>query len=105
MLTGGLLACAAPQLRAQADSARVSYRTVDVIFFTAGRAEGVRVGDTVAVVASGGGDLARAVVVSAALHTASARLLSSDAPVASGQPIENGVLVPATRPGEVARSV
>ena len=91
VLVGGLLF--PPQALGQAraadswrvDSARVSYRTAEVVFFAAGRAEGVSVGDTVAVVGDRGAVVARAVVLSAALHTASARLVTPDAPVAAGQ--------------------
>jgi hypothetical protein len=70
---------------AQADAARVSYRTTEIAFFTAGRAEGVRVGDTVAVLGAGDAVVARAVVVSASLHSASARLLGTDVQVTVGQ--------------------
>ena len=82
-LAAVLLLTAAPfglpsRLLAQADSTRVSYRTTEIVFFTAGRAEGVRVGDTVAVFGAGG-VVARAVVVSAALHASSARLLGTAA--------------------------
>jgi hypothetical protein len=73
------------RLLAQADSARVSYRTTEIAFFTAGRAEGVRVGDTVAVLGAGDAMVARAVVVSASLHASSARLLGTEVQVAVGQ--------------------
>jgi len=72
-------------LLAQADSAHVSYRTTEIAFLTAGRAEGVRVGDTVAVLGAGDAVVARAVVVSASLHASSARLLGTDVQVAVGQ--------------------
>lgn len=85
LLVGGVLACAVPRAEAQSDSARVSYRTVEVVFFTAGRADGVQVGDTVSVLGSDGVAIASAVVVSASLHGASARLLTPDASVATGQ--------------------
>jgi hypothetical protein len=89
-LVGGLVVAPTRPVVAQGDSARVdsaqvSYRTTDIVFFSAGRAEGVRVGDTVSVVGDGGSVLARAVVLSAAPHTASARLLGTDVPVAVGQ--------------------
>ncbi len=110
LVAGGLLFPAAPPARAQSapaddaradstrapapsadtarvDSARVTYRTAEVVFFSAGRAEGVRVGDTVTVHAADGSVLSAAVVVSAAQHTASARLLTSDAAVAVGQQV------------------
>jgi hypothetical protein len=67
------------------DSARVTYRTAEIVFFAAGRGEGVRVGDTVTVMGAGAAVVARAVVVSAALHTSSARLPDPDAVVAVGQ--------------------
>ena len=92
VISGGLLLFCAPSARAQAladtartDSARVTYRTSEVVFFSAGRAEGVRVGDTVTVVGDGDAVVTTAVVVSAALHSASARLSSPDAAVAVGQ--------------------
>lgn len=77
--------CLPSPLLAQADSAHVSYRTTEIVFFTAGRAEGVRVGDTVAVLGTGDAVVARAVVVSASLHASSARLLGTDVQVAVGQ--------------------
>ena len=63
----------------------MSYRTTEFVFFTAGRAEGVRVGDTVAVLGTGDAVLARAVVVSASLHSSSARLLGNDVTIDVGQ--------------------
>jgi hypothetical protein len=80
-----LSTCLPPRLLAQGDSARISYRTTEIVFFTAGRAEGVRVGDTVTVLGAGHAVVARAVVVSASLHASSARLLGTDVPIAVGQ--------------------
>jgi len=85
LLLAALSICLPPRLLAQGDSARVSYRTTEIVFFTAGRAEGVRVGDTVTVLGAGDAVVARAVVVSASLHASSARLLGADVPVAVGQ--------------------
>jgi hypothetical protein len=85
LLLAALTFCLPPRLLAQADSARVSYRTTEIAFFTAGRAEGVRVGDTVAMLGTGDAVLARAVVVSASLHSSSARLLGTDVHVVVGQ--------------------
>ena len=77
--------CLPQRLEAQSDSARISYRTTEIAFFTAGRAEGVRVGDTVTVLGAGDVVVARAVVVSASLRSSSARLLGADVQVAVGQ--------------------
>jgi hypothetical protein len=85
LLLAALTFCLPPRLLAQADSAHVSYRTTEIAFFTAGRAEGVRVGDTVAMLGTGDAVLARAVVVSASLHSSSARLLGTDVQVVVGQ--------------------
>ena len=85
LLLASLPLCLPWPLLAQADSAHVSYRTTEIAFFTAGRAEGVRVGDTVAVLGTGDAVVARAVVVSASLHASSARLLGTDVQVAVGQ--------------------
>lgn len=86
VLVAGVLLFVPPRpLRAQADSARVSFRTTDVVFFGAGRADGVRVGDTVAVAGDSGAAATRALVLSVSLRSASARLLVADAPVAVGQ--------------------
>lgn len=85
LLLASLPLCLPSPLLAQADSAHVSYRTTEIAFFTAGRAEGVRVGDTVAVLGTGDAVVARAVVVSASLHASSARLLGTDVQVAVGQ--------------------
>lgn len=84
LLLSAVSTCLPSVLLAQGDSARVSYRTTEIVFFTAGRAEGVRVGDTVAVLGAGDAVTARAVVVSASLHSSSARLLEPDVPVAVG---------------------
>jgi hypothetical protein len=67
------------------DSARVSYRTEDVVFVTAGRAAGLAVGDTLELLGSNGGVVARAVVMSVAQRTSSANLVTSGARVAVGQ--------------------
>jgi hypothetical protein len=91
LLLAVLSICLPPRLLAQGDSARVSYRTTEIVFFTAGRAEGVRVGDTVAVLGAGDAVVSRAVVVSASLHASSARLLGSDVPVAVGQRVRYDV--------------
>lgn len=85
LLAGGLFFVPPRPLSAQADSARVSFRTTDLVFFGAGRPDGVRVGDTVAVVGDSGVTVARALVLSVSLRSASARLLVADAPVAIGQ--------------------
>jgi len=78
-----LVACPAPAL-AQGDTARVTYRTREIVFFAAGRDDGVVVGDTVAVLQSEGATLVLAVVVSTGRRSASARLLTPDAPIALG---------------------
>lgn len=85
LLLAALPVCLPSRLLAQGDSARVSYRTTEIVFLTAGRAEGVRVGDTVTVLGAGDVVVARAVVVSASLHASSARLLGTDMQVAVGQ--------------------
>jgi len=72
--------------RGRPDSARVSYRTEDMIFVTAGRAAGLAVGDTLDVV-RGGGVVARAVVTSVAQRTASAALIAGANLVAVGQTV------------------
>ena len=69
---------------ARPDSARVSYRTEDLVFVTAGRAAGLAVGDTLELVASDGSVTGRAVVMSVAQKTASATLLTRGG-VAIGQ--------------------
>ncbi len=83
LLISTLLCATLRPLEAQG-VARVSYRTREIVFLTAGRAEGVAVGDTVSVLREDGSALASAVVLSVALHTASARLLGPDVPVAVG---------------------
>ncbi len=83
-LLGSLLVGVPTRAAAQADTARVSYRTREIVFITAGRAERLAVGDTIELLAAGNAAPALAVVVSAALHTASARLLTPEAPVAVG---------------------
>ena len=67
------------------DSARVTYRTQEVVFLSAGRAAGLAVGDTVDVLGPAGQVTAHAVVVSVAQRTASATLVPADAPVTVGQ--------------------
>lgn len=79
-----LLLAAARPLPAQGVRARVSYRTRETVFVTAGRAEGLAVGDTVTVLRADDSVLTAAVVVSVAQHTASARLLGQDGAVAAG---------------------
>jgi hypothetical protein len=80
-----VLSAAAPvHLAAQADSARISYRTREIVFLDAGRAHGLAVGDTVTIVQGDGTLVVRAVVVSVAQSRASARLLTPEAPVAAG---------------------
>jgi hypothetical protein len=69
---------------ARRDSARVSYRTEDLVFVTAGREAGLAVGDTLELVGSDGSVVARAVVMSVAQKTASATLLARGS-VAIGQ--------------------
>jgi hypothetical protein len=71
--------------RAQGDTTRVTYRTREVVFLGAGRDDGLAVGDTVDLVQDDGGMLTRAVVISTARHTASARLLDADAAVRERQ--------------------
>ncbi len=78
-----LLGSARP-LWAQSDTARVSYRTREIVFVTAGRDEGLGVGDTISVVRADGTTATLAVVVSVARHTASARLLTADASIDTG---------------------
>lgn len=78
---------AARPLCAQApasDTTHVTYRTRDVVFVAAGRAHGVAVGDTLDVLLNDTTTLVRAVVLSLAERSASARLLNSDAPVDVG---------------------
>jgi len=74
-----LLTVAAAPVAAQTatpDTVRVTYRTRELVFFAAGRDEGVAVGDSVDVLLGGAGTRAvRAVVLSTAQHSASARLL------------------------------
>ena len=70
------------------DTARVTYRTQDVVFLSAGRAAGLSVGDTVTIVGPGGQIAARAVVVSVAQKTASATLVPAGATVAVGQLVQ-----------------
>ena len=72
------------RLAAQGGTARVSYRTRDVVFVSAGRDEGVGVGDTLTLVREDGAALTSAVVISAARHTSSARLFDPDAAVREG---------------------
>ena len=79
-----LLFAIARPLPAQGVRARVSYRTRETVFITAGRAEGLAVGDTVTVQRADGTTLVSAVVVSVAQHTASARPLDPDQPVTAG---------------------
>ena len=69
------------------DTAHVSYRTEDMVFVTAGREAGLAVGDTVELLGSDGGLVARAVVLSVARKTSSAALIPSGARVAVGQPV------------------
>jgi len=73
--------------QAHPDSARVSYRTEDLIFVTAGRRTGLAVGDTLDVVGRDGAVVARAVVTSVAQRTASAALISAGNLVAVGQTV------------------
>lgn len=98
LLFGGLPRPAVAQRNSSAakrDSARVTYRTQEVVFLSAGRLAGLSVGDTVDVLATGGGVVARALVVSVAQRTASARLIPADAPVAVGQIVRFAVGAPA----------
>jgi hypothetical protein len=67
------------------DTARVTYRTQEVVFLSAGRAAGLSVGDTVDIVGPGGQVAARAVIVSVAQRTASAQLVPAGAAVTVGQ--------------------
>ena len=69
------------------DSARVSYRTEDLVFVTAGRQGGLMVGDTLELVGRNGGVVARAVVTSVAQRTASAALIAGGGAVAIGQTV------------------
>ncbi len=71
-------------LPAQGVAARVSYRTRETVFISAGRAEGLAVGDTVAVLRTDGTTLVSAIVISVARHAASARLVDPEAPVTDG---------------------
>lgn len=73
-----LLASPAAAQTAVPDTSRVTYRTREVVFFAAGRAQGVAVGDSVDVLLdSAGVRVVRAVVLSTAQRSASARLLES----------------------------
>jgi hypothetical protein len=67
------------------DTARVSYRTQEVVFLTAGRSAGLAVGDTVELMGQDGAVQARAVLVSVAQRTASATLIPPNSAVAVGQ--------------------
>ncbi len=77
---------------AQRDTARVSYRTAEVIFVSAGRARGIAVGDTLTLLAPpsppsppAGGAAAIALVTSVADSSASARLVNAAAAASVGQ--------------------
>ena len=93
LLAGALVAWAVPSsavaqqasAAARRDSARVSYRTEDLVFVTAGRLAGLAVGDTLEIAGRGGAVVARAVVTSVAQRTASAALISGGYLVAVGQ--------------------
>ena len=73
--------------QARRDSARVSYRTEDLVFVTAGRRAGLMVGDTLELVGRNGGVVARAIVTSVAQRTASASLIAGGGAVAIGQTV------------------
>jgi hypothetical protein len=70
--------------RAQTDTARVTYRTSEVVFIAAGRDQRLGVGDTIEILNDDGTTMAFAVVVSVAQRSASARL-PADAAVRVGQ--------------------
>jgi hypothetical protein len=75
----------APRLAvAQTDSARVTYRTREIVFLDAGRGRGLAVGDTIQIVRADGTIVVPGVIVSVALQRASARLLVEDAEVPIG---------------------
>jgi len=79
-----LLATPAAAQTVATDTARVTYRTREVVFFAAGREQGVAVGDSVDVLLdSAGTHTARAVVLSTAQRSASARLLDASTAVPS----------------------
>jgi len=86
-IIGTLLVAFPAPAQAQGDSARVTYRTREVVFFAAGRDDGVVVGDTVAVLQGDGATLVLAVVVSTGRRSASARLLTPDAAFVIGAPV------------------
>lgn len=79
--------CHPPTAQAQSDLPRVTYRTREIVFITAGRAERLGVGDTIAILAANESVLTRAVVISVAEHRASAHLLDPDADIGVGQRI------------------
>jgi len=84
-----------PPAPATQDTARVTYRTQEVVFLSAGRGAGLAVGDTVDVVDSTGTVLARAAVVSVAQSTASAVLIPAGTAVAVGQLVRFAARPPA----------
>jgi hypothetical protein len=82
LLAGGARVASAQD---RADTTRVTYRTRDVVFIAAGRAEGVAVGDTVQVEGDSAFAPVLAVVLSLARHSASALLLDPGSRVRAGQ--------------------
>ena len=74
--------------RAASDTARVSYHTREILFITAGRDQGLGVGDTISILSTVGSEVARAVVVSVARATASARLLDGAGAVENGMRVQ-----------------
>ncbi len=92
LMVTALVAVAAPaRVQAQQDSgaapdtARITYRTEDMVFVAAGRTAGLAVGDTLELLANDQSVVAHAVVLSVAQRTASARLLGPATRVAVGQ--------------------
>jgi len=69
----------------RSDTARITYRTEDLVFVAAGRTSGLAVGDTLELLANDQSVLGHAVVLSVAQQTASARLLGPAVRVAVGQ--------------------
>jgi len=78
------LCCALARPALAQGVARVSYRTREIVFVTAGRDDGLAVGDTVTILREDGSALVTGVVVSAALHSASVRLTGPDDGLATG---------------------